>query len=617
MGRKFRLGKIPKNYERKQQAGNKRSRGRPKHHKTPPMVPRPASDTQQQDESLSAIHAAIVANSQWVDLSRLPETIILSKLSTSGTSPSVTLSVIVQSDRSWRIIVHNRKVSTTCSLLSHIPSRITTDSLKSLMTLLNSCSICPGHPDKHFIDLLESKRGKLLSKNGSEMATIDPHDVSLNGETHSKTVRHSKCELLVGSGKCSSCVAYRNTLRKINHRWLKQKALSPSRRESVTSKVNFTHLNTPEKQRRYTNLRTQLKTTEKQMERLKDKIDHMMKLNGVDLGPETHEDFKSIMTDMTEDVRQKHPPESFERVFWEQQLVALNKKDRRQIRWHPAIIKWCLHLKFLSSGAYHAMRSSGLFLLPSERTLRDYTHFVKGRPGFSPEVNDLLVKEANINADKDRYVVLIWDEMKIKDDLVFDKHTCELIGFVNCGDVNNHLDDLERKCNSSEDEIRDVASHMLLFMVRGIFSNLEFPYAQFPTGGASADVLYPMVWEAVSNLESSGFKVVAFSCDGASANRKFYKMHGTGYKTINPYSDDRNREIFFFSDVPHLIKTTRNCFSNSFAHANTRGMWVSSSVYIHFPSVKSACTTYRRMGSILVGRTWRDYIIETRGENQD
>lgn len=208
------------------------------------------------------------------------------------------------------------------------------------MTLLDSCSICPGHPDKHFIDLLESKRGKLLSKNGSETATIDPHDVhcvyiSLNGETHSKTVRHSKCELLVGSGKCSSCVAYRNTLRKIYHRWLKQKALSPSYRESATSKVNFTHLNTPEKQRRYTNLRTQLKTTEKQMERLKDKIDHLMKLNGVDLGPETHEDFKSIMTDMTEEVRQKHPPESFERVFWEQQLIALNKKDRRQIRWHP------------------------------------------------------------------------------------------------------------------------------------------------------------------------------------------------------------------------------------------------------------------------------------------
>ena len=86
-------------------------------------------------------------------------------------------------------------------------------------------------------------------------------------------------------------------------------------------------------------------------------------------------------------------------------------------------------------------------MLPSERTLRDYTHFIKGHAGFSAELNAQLIKEANICADKDRYVVLIWDEMKIKDDLVFDKHTCELIGFVNCGDINSHLDDLEHQCN--------------------------------------------------------------------------------------------------------------------------------------------------------------------------
>ena len=76
------------------------------------------------------------------------------------------------------------------------------------------------------------------------------------------------------------------------------------------------------------------------------------------------------------------------------------------------------------------------------------------------------------------------------------------------------------------------------------------------------------------NLESSGFKVVAFSCDGASANHKSYRMHGGGYKTANPYSSDLNQEIFFFADVPHLIKTTRNCFAISFAHANTRPLWV-------------------------------------------
>ena len=117
---------------------------------------------------------------------------------------------------------------------------------------------------------------------------------------------------------------------------------------------------------------------------------------------------------------------------------------------------------------------------------------------------------------------------------------------------------------------------MLLFMVRGMFSSLEFPYAQFSTKGATADVLFPIVWEAV-RLESSGLKVIAFNCDGASANRKFFKMHGKGkelvYKTKNPYSDD-NRDIYFYCDVPHLIKTTRNCWSNSFGHKQSRALWV-------------------------------------------
>lgn len=171
----------------------------------------------------------------------------------------------------------------------------------------------------------------------------------------------------------------------------------------------------------------------------------------------------------------------------------------------------------------------------------------------------------------------MWDEMKIKQNLIFDKHNCELLGFVDCGEMNSHLDFLE---HHSIDADRNIATYMLLFYVRGIFSHLEFPYAHFPTKGAAADQLFSIVWEAVYNLELSGFRVVAFACDGASANRKFFRMHGSTsrnspvFKTANIYSDDPSQEIYFFSDVPHLVKTTRNCFANSFAHSGTRALWV-------------------------------------------
>ena len=43
---------------------------------------------------------------------------------------------------------------------------------------------------------------------------------------------------------------------------------------------------------------------------------------------------------------------------------------------------------------------------------------------------------------------------------------------------------------------------------RGIFSDLNFLYAHFPTEGATAEQLFPVVQDAVRNLEESGFKVM-------------------------------------------------------------------------------------------------------------
>ena len=120
-------------------------------------------------------------------------------------------------------------------------------------------------------------------------------------------------------------------------------------------------------------------------------------------------------------------------------------------------------------------------------------------------------------------MVLLLDEMKIREDLVFDKHSCSLLGFVNLGDVTNALDHFKCQCKIENENNDKVATHVLTFMVGGIFSDLNFPYAHFPTEGASADHLYPVVWDAIRNLEESGFKVMVIICDGASSTRKFFK----------------------------------------------------------------------------------------------
>ncbi len=113
-------------------------------------------------------------------------------------------------------------------------------------------------------------------------------------------------------------------------------------------------------------------------------------------------------------------------------------------------------------------------------------------------------------------------------------------------------------------------------MVRGLFS---FPYVQFPCSSLSTYTLYALVWECVAHLETIGFKVLALTADGASCNRKFFKMHKSKstpspHKTVNLYAGE-DRPIFFFSDPPHLMKTVRNCWANSYGHSYTRKLWVS------------------------------------------
>lgn len=114
---------------------------------------------------------------------------------------------------------------------------------------------------------------------------------------------------------------------------------------------------------------------------------------------------------------------------------------------------------------------------------------------------------------------------------------------------------------------------------------MEFPYAHFGTQGATADFLYPIMWEAVRLLEADGIKVLCITAYGDSPNRKFFKMHKTPdlsvpYKAKNPYAKDKQR-VYFISDPPHLIKTVRNCWSHSSING-TRHMEVrKSSVVFH------------------------------------
>ena len=95
---------------------------------------------------------------------------------------------------------------------------------------------------------------------------------------------------------------------------------------------------------------------------------------------------------------------------------------------------------------------------------------------------------------------------------------------------------------------------MLVFMVRGLFSDLAFPYVQFLCNNLTGDLLVDPVWEAISRLERMGFQVMVLTCDGASTNRRFWQLHsaesGIVYKVPNIYASNR---ILCISFRIHLI----------------------------------------------------------------
>ena len=114
----------------------------------------------------------------------------------------------------------------------------------------------------------------------------------------------------------------------------------------------------------------------------------------------------------------------------------------------------------------------------------------------------------------------------------------------------------------------------------GAATALKYNLAYFLTKDVSYQIM-PLFWKAVSVLELvCNLWVCAAVSDGASPNRLFYELHGG---LANPGNGDLitcttnlfapSRKIYFFSDAPHLLKTTRNCLFNSGSGTRTRCMW--------------------------------------------
>ena len=406
------------------------------------------------------------------------------------------------------------------------------------MNALYKSKICEGNCDETYLKLPNIRDGK-LKDTSSKLYNYSGHLIPLlctythallilsvvgtntvaaldEARTGSLSIYHVECDIFIASSeessRCKSCKKYRKTLSTMLSRRLKDQKTHPS------SHTTYANLSTSEKDERLRNVQQENKKANLCVARLKQKISDVTSQGGVVLDDEIHNDIKAMMDVTTNQVHSSYPEGSFQRIFWDQQQTACSLKNSRSMKWHPLIIKWSLYLRHLSGKAYEVLRKTGCIKLPSQRTLRDYTHYIPPTIGFSSQIDQELYDIAFLSNDLNRYVFLILDEVHIKTDLVYDKHQGSLIGFVNLGNTNNQLLEFENAVSGEQHE-QELASSMLVLMVRGIFQKLNYPYAQFACNNLSGEMMFDPVWEAISRLERIGFRVLGITCDGASPNR--------------------------------------------------------------------------------------------------
>lgn len=152
---------------------------------------------------------------------------------------------------------------------------------------------------------------------------------------------------------------------------------------------------------------------------------------------------------------------------------------------------------------------------------------------------------------------LLIDEIKLSKAVRFNKSSGQFDGFKNLGPYKPRN---KKSKNLKHTHIEDVADHALVFMLQPFKGKWVQTLGAFLTAGnCNGELLHLMVLDCLFMLENIGFKVDAVVCDGAPWNRSMFTKFGVSEENVSsPHPVDPERQLWFFSDFPHLVKTLRN-----------------------------------------------------------
>ncbi|XP_070540759.1 uncharacterized protein [Ptychodera flava] len=181
----------------------------------------------------------------------LESALYFNKMEKIGEELTVSRSVAVSEDLSWKVRVHGRPIPKTHTIFEGLPPIIDSlQTLNKLVSLISDSSVCIGNADEVFLVLHKSKDRKIvegLSSSAERQAAAfmegDCNGKSVDGSECHETVKSRKCVMITENLRCPECTNYRCVLRALVSQ---TKAKSEQKVSSSNSLVNFRHSTNPQ-----------------------------------------------------------------------------------------------------------------------------------------------------------------------------------------------------------------------------------------------------------------------------------------------------------------------------------------------------------------------------------
>lgn len=224
------------------------------------------------------------------------------------------------------------------------------------------------------------------------------------------------------------------------------------------------------------------------------------------------------------------------------------------------IRQFCLALTYHSPRAYEHVRKTFNNHLPDTKTIRRWyaNSDIKSDPGIQKEHMDRLKKIAHdFKSKHNRKLMcsLVFDEMHIRQQVLWSMHEFNFSGFANYG-------------QSSECEENEIAKQAIVFILKGIEANFEFPIAYYFINKLTKYQRENLVRDIIETVIHCDIKITNLTFDGLAANAGMCVLLGAN---LDIYSKDfqhfiydpiNHEKIYIILDPCHMEKLIRNTLSN-------------------------------------------------------